>query len=286
MNPSNEVLSPERVAAALAPIIDRLRLAIARRAPEAAHHLLTDFGLSVRGLQTLAMLRNTMPDRVIGKGQVFDVFLYTPQTAVADSIGELTAGGLVDELTGDRLRLSPAGRWCVAGLYACTSAIVDDLWSDHAALVSTLVPVAAQAAAAAEATGGRAFAVMAPAYEPDGVSAAMLLAERLTPLRFHRFDSPRLRGRRRASRWSTFRLCPRATSVTRSRSKRTAVMELLTPPSRPLTASPCSPDSAHYRTDPGRLGGRARALGRLTRWRLWTGHRQRPLAWMVRPPSV
>ena len=86
-------------------------------------------------------------------------------------------------------RLGARGRECVVELYRVMAAIVDELWAGHEALVTSLAGLADRAVRAAEATGGPAFGVMAPPYEPEGATTAALLAERLTPLRFHRFDA-------------------------------------------------------------------------------------------------
>lgn len=182
-------LSPERVAAAVAPILDRLRVAIAHRVPAAAAHLLTEHGLTASAMQTLGMLRNTMPDRPVRRSQVFDVFAYTQPATVAAAVDELTQARLLEELPDDQLRLAEAGRSCLHELYGCMTGIVDELWAAHAGRVSVLAPLAAQALDAAADSGGSAFAVVAPVYEPPDASPAMHLAELLTPLRFHRFDA-------------------------------------------------------------------------------------------------
>jgi hypothetical protein len=181
-------LAPERIAALIAPVLDRLRTAIARRVPERAGHL-ESFGLAGPAVQTLAMLRNTMPDRSVTRDQLASVFVYAPASQVDASLAALVEGGLLASPDDGRFRLGGRGRECVAELYRVMAAIVDELSAGHEALVTSLAGLADRAVGAAQATGGPAFGVMAPPYEPDGATAAALLAERLTPLRFHRFDA-------------------------------------------------------------------------------------------------
>ena len=177
------------MAAAVAPIIDRLRLAIARAVPERARDLAAGLGLSPQGLQTLAMLRNAMPDRIVDRVGIGAVFVYTPPEEVELALVELAGKSLIVAGESDTVCLSNRGRASITELYAITSLVVDELWAGHEDLSNKLADLAERAVAAAARTGGPAFAVMAPPWEPPGASTAMLLAERLTSLRFHRFDA-------------------------------------------------------------------------------------------------
>ena len=76
----------------------------------------------------------------------------------------------------------------VTELYGIGDASAREMWGagDRIAELATLAQVVARAA---ESDGGATVSVMAPPFEPDDASEAALLAERLTVLRFHRFDA-------------------------------------------------------------------------------------------------
>ena len=182
-------MQPEPFAGAIAPVIDRVRIGIARQIPERAASLLERLGLGTPAAYVLGMLRNTMPDRAVSHDAVYAVHLYTPRSDVDASLDRLGRAGLVEPADTDSLRLTGLGREVVEEMLRITADIVDTLWAGHEATVATLDPITARAAAAAQETGGPASTVMMPAYEPAGASQALLVAERLTPLRFHRFDA-------------------------------------------------------------------------------------------------
>lgn len=180
-------LAPASVAAGLAPIIDRLRISIARRVPERAGELAGRLDLSPSAMQTFSMLRNAMPDRTVERAGLRAVFAYTPAEQVEAAVAELAQRSLLTAVEGGALALTDDGRERMTELHAALAATVDELWAGHE--VTRLAALADRAVAAAATTGGPAFAVVAPPWEPPGASTALLLAERLTPLRFHRFDA-------------------------------------------------------------------------------------------------
>jgi hypothetical protein len=178
----------EHVAALIAPVIDRLRIAIASSVAATSSDLAGAFGLDERGMRTIAMLRNTMPDRHVTRDQLGAVFQYTPSAAVDAGAQNLTNAGVV-EATDGTIHLTDRGRELIAQLYVRTTEFLVPLWAPHADRLERLADLAQRALDAATSTGGDAFGVMSPPYEPPGAAPAMLLAERLTPLRFHRFDA-------------------------------------------------------------------------------------------------
>jgi hypothetical protein len=60
MRRGDEALEPAAVAAPIAPILDRLRIGIARRVPLAAAPLMERFGLARADAQVMSMLRNLL----------------------------------------------------------------------------------------------------------------------------------------------------------------------------------------------------------------------------------
>jgi hypothetical protein len=89
----------------------------------------------------------------------------------------------------DRIRLAPRGRDAIAALQWTAAAAADELWSGATDHVGAAAPLVTRVLGRAAGTAGAASALMAPADLPDELSLAAVLAEQLTGLRFHRFDS-------------------------------------------------------------------------------------------------
>jgi hypothetical protein len=171
----------------VAPVIDRLRNAIARSAMAHVGALGREFGVGEAGAVTMAMLRNALPVRAVTRQQVHAVLAYLPPARVEAGISEALAAGLLVEA--DALGATERGGALLVRIHALVSDFVSNLWAGHEDRVDSLLALTAPVLEAAAETGGPAWAVMAPPYEPAGATAAMRLAERLTPLRFHRYDA-------------------------------------------------------------------------------------------------
>jgi hypothetical protein len=182
-------LSPERIAALIAPTIDRLRMAMAKLGKAAGTDIAREHGLSDAGYMTMAMLRNAVPYRVVAQAGVHAIFSYLPPQAVETGIAEAIKTGLLVAPGDGKLQLTDTGRDFAVRMYTEVDKAVASAWSGQENLVRALLSLAGKAIDAAMATGGPAFNVLAPPNEPEGASDAMVLAERLTPLRFHRFDA-------------------------------------------------------------------------------------------------
>ena len=174
-------------AAAIAPVLDRLRITIARRIVDAAMPLVVEAGDAGPALPLLAILRNLLTGRTVELDDVRHVWLYQPEPA-DQPIGRLTDAGLV-EVDVDRVGLGARGVELLHQLHDVSAGVIDALWAGHERRLSALAPVLGRLVDAAGPTGGRGFHVVAPVWEPSGTSTAVLVAERLTPLRFHRFDA-------------------------------------------------------------------------------------------------
>jgi len=147
-----------------------------------------EFGLQPATAQTMSMLRNLMPARSIHRSHVHAAFVYRPAESVEQSIDDLARVGLITTDT-DELALTEHGREFLVRLRALMQGIIEELWAATGVQLATLANLAGIAVDAAGATGGDAFALVFPVYEPPGTPPATLLAERLTPLRFHRYDA-------------------------------------------------------------------------------------------------
>jgi hypothetical protein len=176
-------------AAEIAPLLDRARLAVVAflrtKADEVAQH----YAITAPALQTLGMLRNTLPDRDAAIDDVLELFIYSKPDQIRSNIEELITGDVLVSIGDDRVLVTHRGREIVHTMFGLTQQFIDGLWEAHADLVARLLPIADRACAAVTTTGGAAVRVVAPVYDSPGASPALMLAERQTPLRFHRFDA-------------------------------------------------------------------------------------------------
>ena len=174
----------------VAPVVDRIRMSMMQAAfspgPPPSFRAA---GLDEAAGWLLAYLRNTYPDRVVTRTAVRSVFTYQPDKPVDPGIDVLVESGLLVEPGSGDLMLTPAGQRCLEDLHAVTDAAAVRAWAHSGQSVATAGPLVERALDAAWDTGGEAFAVMAPVHLPEEMSEAGLLAERLTGLRFHRFDA-------------------------------------------------------------------------------------------------
>jgi hypothetical protein len=189
--------------AAIAPVIDRLRLGIMERMVPQLVPMMVRVGIGEPGGRTLGMLRNVEPgeafpassvEAVVEPGEAFPassveaVFRYVPREQVAAGVAELTGAGLVEPVEPAALVVTPAGLEVLAELHGVSATITAERWPDGPPLAA-LDALAARAVEAARPSGGPAFALVTPARDDPEAAPSALLGERLTALRFHRFDA-------------------------------------------------------------------------------------------------
>jgi hypothetical protein len=184
-----EADDPARLAGLVAPVIDRLRNGVAGKVMARGAELTSATGVPEEAVRTLAMLRNRMPDGAATRDDLVTVMRYVPLAQVDDGIAKALDAGVLTTHSDGSLRFTDRGRAIVEDLYRLMTDIVAGLWAGHEKRVTSLLDLTARALDAAATTAGPAFTVMYPPYEPAGTPPSMVLAERLTPLRFHRFDA-------------------------------------------------------------------------------------------------
>jgi hypothetical protein len=178
-------LAPEAVAAHLAPIIDRLRLAVARRTMQlsAEAGLIESAGLDKAAFQLLLMLRNAYPHRAVTLGQPTRA-LEQP-TALSSRLSTLTCS-----------RKSPTGRWGSRG--PAETSWTGCTWSAPRQSPSCGERKEARRCRPCPWSIGLWWprprpaapaSLMTPTYDAPGASTEVKLSERLAGLRFHRFDA-------------------------------------------------------------------------------------------------
>lgn len=184
-------LAPEAIAAHMAPIIDRLRLAVARRTKQ----LSTTAGLSTSArvgepaFQLFMMTRNTFPDRELGAEQLGAAFIYQRPGTAASLLDDLRDADLIEGHADSLMRLSAEGRDLMGRLIVVSADAVNELWGSDASSAARLLPLVDRVLAAAAPSGGAGFALMTPGYDAPDASPEARLSERLAGLRFHRFDA-------------------------------------------------------------------------------------------------
>jgi hypothetical protein len=189
MPDSDDPLSSVATARAVAPIIDRLRMALVARTVPALRQLAIESGVGADGAQTLAMMRNAQPDRIVHRDQVAAVFRYLPPEQVERGIAEALAAGVVAEVGDEQLVMTAAGREFLVVFAAEFEAAIAERWGGQEHRIESLSPLVTRVVEEAVETGGDAFGLVAPVYVLEGTSAGFVLAEQLTPLRFHRYDA-------------------------------------------------------------------------------------------------
>lgn len=187
---TGDVAGPSETAAAVAPIIDRLRMAMMNGAlasgPPASF---VEAGLDLAESMMLGYLRNIWPDRVVSRAAVGGIFTYQPEKPVDQVLDLLVAKDLLDEPADGRIQLTARGQALMRDLHTGASTVADAKWMGSSEHLAAVTPLVSAVLDAARATGGETFSVMAPGRLPDGLSLAGQLAEKLTGLRFHRFDA-------------------------------------------------------------------------------------------------
>jgi hypothetical protein len=173
-------------AAVIAPVIDRLRLGITERVIPKMMPVATRFQFGEEGGRTMAVLRNVGGGRTVAVADLEAVFRYLPTAEVAKGIEQLRGAGLVDHDGADRLAITGDGREVLGEFRHHCAAVAAELWPDDARLAQ-LDRIAGRAVDAARRTAGPAFSVLDPGSEIS-TEVPGRLAERLTALRFHRFD--------------------------------------------------------------------------------------------------
>jgi hypothetical protein len=145
-------------------------------------------GLDPDTLTVFALLRNTYPDRSVPVRNFRAPFIYQDPAKFETALSRMVETGLVDIAPTRSVTLSDHGRVLITQVRDLSAQAATDL------LGSGTLPVFPLAdrcllAAAATATPDGAFHLVAPPHDEPDDSDAIRLAERLTGLRWHRFDA-------------------------------------------------------------------------------------------------
>lgn len=179
----------EQFAAVIAPHLDRLRLGVMRASMTLGMEsgLLNGAGMDPGTFTVFAMLRNAYPDRAVPIESYRAAYVYQdPATFDSALAVMLDAGHVVAD--DQAVALSDSGRELIAGVRAVGARAANQLWGGGPLPVNSLADRCLAAAGRIAVPGGAFHLVAPPHDEPDDTDATRL-AERLTGLRWHRFDA-------------------------------------------------------------------------------------------------
>lgn len=182
-------LEPQRCAQLIAPVLDRLRLALAERVKVHAPRVAATHGLTMPSVMTAGYLRNVYPDRSFNPRGLLAVFIYQSLDQVTGGLNALLASNHLERVDDELLKLSASGREVLRDMVTASDQTAQELWAPDGAVIDRVLLLAERAVAAID-DGGDTVALMAPsAGNAAGLSSRGRFAELLTALRFHRFDS-------------------------------------------------------------------------------------------------
>jgi hypothetical protein len=181
-------LAPPRFAGYVAPAIDRVfRRAMAYGREHSGRALVARHGV----VGALIEFRTSLawPGRVVEPAQFAAVLRYRDLDEGRRYIAGHVQHGTLEWAGHGGFRATDAGHRFLAELYDHHGTVLAELWRDEPARLARLNHVLHRVLDAAAATGGDAFAAMAPAFEPADAPPGLLLLNRLSSMRYHRADA-------------------------------------------------------------------------------------------------
>ena len=182
-------ITPDRCVALVAPQIERLTLAVIHASIKRAGPRVVTYGVPLEAIDIVGQLRTGLAARPVSAAGLAAVYRYRDADQVRRNLDTLASAGIIERADDGAIRVTGAGRALLALMYESGAEAAAGLWSGHRATVADLNELAGRLVAAA-ASGGDAYAAVAPPYEPPGASPELLLHHRLAVLRYHRADAP------------------------------------------------------------------------------------------------
>jgi hypothetical protein len=182
-------VTADRCAALVAPQIERLTVAVVHASIGRAEPRVMRYGVPVDALDIVGQLRTGLAARPVSAAGLAAVYRYRDAEEVRRNLDTLTTAKIIQEAGDGAIRATGTGRALLAVMYKASAEAAAELWSAHRETVAELSELAGRLVVAAAATGGDAYAALAPPYEPPGASAGLLLHHRLAVLRYHRADA-------------------------------------------------------------------------------------------------
>jgi hypothetical protein len=182
-------VSPSRFAPLVAPVIERLTLAVVNRAMARAAGSTAPDVTPPGAMRMFGQLRTALLARKVTAAGMAAVYRYRDTGDIRRDLEGLRAAGLIEKNDDGAIQATESGRTMLARMYEVSADVARELWAEREASLAALSDLAGQLVAAAVATGGEAYTTMAPPYEPADATAGLLLHTRLSVLRYHRADA-------------------------------------------------------------------------------------------------
>jgi hypothetical protein len=182
-------ITPDCCAVLVTPQIERLTFAVIQASIARAGPRLVTYGVPLDALDIVGQLRTGLAARPVSAAGLAAVYRYRDAEEFRRNLGALASAGIIEQAGDGAIRATGTGRALLAVMYESGAEAAARLWSGHRETVAELNELAGRLVVAAEASGGDAYAAVAPPYEPPDASPGLLLHHRLAVLRYHRADA-------------------------------------------------------------------------------------------------
>jgi hypothetical protein len=182
-------ISPDRFARLIAPVIERLTLAVVTKAMARGASATAPTAVPPGAMRMFGQLRTALLARKVPTAALAAIYRYRDAGNVRRDLEGLHAAGLIDATDDGAIQATGSGRVVLTEMYKVSADMAGELWGGHEGSLASLSSLAGRVVDAALVTGGDAYLAMAPPYEPVGAASGLLLHTRLSVLRYHRADA-------------------------------------------------------------------------------------------------
>jgi hypothetical protein len=182
-------ISPDRFARLIAPVVERLTLAVVTKAMARGASATVPAAVPPGAMRMFGQLRTALLARKVPTAALAAIYRYRDGGDVRRDLEGLHAAGLIDTTDDDAIQATGSGRVVLTEMYKVSADMAGELWAGQEGSLAGLSSLAGRVVDAALVTGGDAYLAMAPPYEPAGAASGLLLHTRLSVLRYHRADA-------------------------------------------------------------------------------------------------
>jgi len=182
-------ISPDRFARLIAPVIERLTLAVVAKAMGRGASATVPTAVPPGAMRMFGQLRTALLARKVPTAALAAIYRYRDVGDVRRDLEGLHAAGLIDTTDDGAIKATGSGRVVLTEMYKVSADMAGELWAGQEGSLACLSSLAGRVVDAALVTGGEAYLAMAPPYEPAGAAFGLLLHTRLSVLRYHRADA-------------------------------------------------------------------------------------------------
>lgn len=176
-----------RFAPLIAPVIDRLVIAVHRASKEPGRTLIQRLGLT--DLSSLIELRLALPARPVSQPALRAINRYFSSAEVDAWLDRQEEARTVRVAPDGMIHLTDRSREFYAELFPLHDSVAANLWRSREHNLPTIADLTNRVLMAGVETGGDAVAAITPPYEAANAGPALLLFNRLAALRYHRADA-------------------------------------------------------------------------------------------------